>query len=399
VRRSRRRFWKSEADTDKQAAYATLYEVLVTLTKLLAPFVPFVTEHMYQNLVRSVETQAPLSVHHCDWPQADEAKAEPALLADMAAARAVVALGHAVRAGGNLKVRQPLGRVVVVAPPDQRERLQRHAALITDELLPENRTLGPKFGQLFPAVRKALAASDPPAAVLTLRAGQNLPLNLEGQMVELTPADVIITPQPKPGFAVRAEGEYVVALDTALTPELRAEGWAREIVRRVQDLRKTAGFEISDRIATYYMAAPELAGAMVTHADYIKNETLTVTLAEAAITKQAEASVLVAVRQPGGALIRQLSNATVMEDKVDGEAVTLALEKMAPEPKPKAKAASRKATAKKTPARKVPAKKPGAKKAAAKKPASAQPKAKAGVKKAAAKKRAALKARVKKPAK
>ncbi len=116
VRRSRRRFWKVEADADKQAAYATLYEVLVTLTKLLAPFMPFVTEEMYQNLVRSVDPTAPLSVHHCAWPVVDRgACADEALVAEMAAVRAVVALGHAVRAAANLKVRQPLGRVVVVA--------------------------------------------------------------------------------------------------------------------------------------------------------------------------------------------------------------------------------------------------------------------------------------------
>ncbi len=324
VRRSRRRFWKSEADADKQAAYATLYQVLVTLTKLLAPFVPFVTEQMYQNLVRSLDAQAPLSVHHCAWPQADPALVDTALLADMAAARAVVALGHAVRAGGNLKVRQPLGRVVVVAPPEQRERLQRNAALILEELnvkhlefaaneaelvsyklLPDNRLLGPKFGALFPQVRAALAAEDPQAAVLALRAGHGLALNVAGRAVALAPGEVLVTPLPRAGFAVKAEGDYVVALDTAITPELRAEGWAREIVRRVQDQRKNAGFDISDRIVTYYTATPLLAEAIATFADYIKGETLS--------------RELVGGPAPEGA--------AVVADTFDGEQIKLALVK------------------------------------------------------------------------
>jgi len=297
VRRSRRRFWKSEADADKRAAYATLYQVLVTLTKLLAPLVPFVTERMYQNLVRSVDRKAPRSVHHCDWPVVNPALLDEALLKEMSAARMVVTLGHAVRAAGNLKVRQPLGRVVVVAPPEQHERLLRNVALISDELnvkqlefaaneaelvtyrlMPDNRALGPRFGPLFPKVRAALTVVDPQAAVATLRSGRPLTLHLEDQEVKLLPGDVMVTPQPKSGFAVKAEGEYVVALDTAITPELRAEGWAREVVRRIQDLRKTAGFDIADRITTYYLPSEGVKQAIETYADYIKGETLSVRL-------------------------------------------------------------------------------------------------------------------------
>ena len=412
VRRSRRRFWKSEADADKQAAYATLYEVLVTLAKLLAPFTPFVTEQMYQNLVRSVDPEAPLSVHHCAWPKVDEAQADPALLAEMGAARAVVALGHAVRAAGNLKVRQPLGRVVVVAPPEQRDGLQRHAALVTDELnvkhleftvneaelvvyklLPDNRVLGPKFGLLFPKVRAALAAADPQSAVHVLRSGQNLALSVDGQTVELAPADVLINPQPRPGFAVKAEGDYVVALDTAVTPELRAEGWAREIVRRVQDLRKSAGFEISDRVITYYTATSSLAEAIAAYAEYLKGETLSLEL----------------VNGPAP------EGAAVQEDTFDGEQVKLGLVKAAVPATPapaKGKAPSKprrtaartvKAAPKKKAAAKPAAKKATAKKAAAKKPTDKKPVAKAkpkatAKKPAAARKPAAAKPRAKRPA-
>jgi len=351
VRRSRRRFWKSEADADKQAAYATLYEVLVTLTQLLAPFVPFITEHLYQNLVRSVNKRAPLSVHHCAWPEAAKvSKADRNLLAAMGAAKTVVTLGHAVRAAGNLKVRQPLGRVLVVAPAEHHAGLKRMAALVLEELnvkalvlveneadlvtyklMPDNRTLGPKFGALFPKVRAALAETDPQAAVLTLRAGKNLTLSVDGQPMALTAPEVIITPQPRPGFAVRAEGAYVVALDTAITPELKAEGLAREVVRRIQDLRKTAGFDIADRIATYYLPSDGLRQAIETHADYIKGETLTVEL--------------VIGNLPDGA--------AKAEDEFDGEKLALALVKVET---PKLKATKPKPAAKRKPVKAKPVK-------------------------------------------
>jgi len=324
VRRSRRRFWKSEADADKHAAYATLYEVLVTLTKLLAPFLPFLTEAMYQNLVRRVDARAPESVHHCDFPRVDTAKLDTALLAEMEAARKVVNLGHSVRAENNLKVRQPLARVLVVAPYEQRARLAQMATLIADELnvktlqlveqeaelvtyklLPNNRLLGPKFGAMFPQVRAALNALDPYSAVATLRAGKNLALDVNGQRVELAPNQVLITPQPRAGFAVKADGEYVVALDTNVTPELKAEGLAREFVRRVQDLRKSAEFDIADHIRVYYTATPTLANAIETHRAYIMGETL--------------ADELHASAAP--------ANAAVAQDAFDGEKVTVAIVK------------------------------------------------------------------------
>jgi isoleucyl-tRNA synthetase len=324
IRRSRRRFWKSEADADKNAAYATLYEVLVTLTKLLAPFVPFVTEVMYQNLVRSVDVNARESVHHCDFPRANASKLDTALLAEMDAARKVVNLGHCVRAQNNLKVRQPLGRVVVVAPQEQRARLAHMSVLITDELnvktmqliekeaelvtyklLPDNRLLGPKFGKAFPQLRAALNAADPYAAVATLRAGKNLALDVDGQCVELAPNEVLITPQPKPGFAVKADGDYVVALDTNVTAELKAEGLAREFVRRVQDLRKSADFDIADHIRVYYSATPTLVNSIEVHRAYIMGETL--------------AEEMSAGAAPAGAAL--------VEDAFDGEKVSVGIVK------------------------------------------------------------------------
>jgi isoleucyl-tRNA synthetase len=307
--------------------------------------VPFVTETLYQNLVRRVDSQAPLSVHHCAWPEMKLRAADAGLLADMAVARTVVNLGHATRASSNLKVRQPLGRAVVVVAPELRAALRRRLALVADELnvkqvelaaqeaelityklLPDNRLLGPRFGQLFPKVREALNKTEASAAVATLRSGKNLALMVDGQAVALAPNEVLINLQPRPGFAVAAEGGVVVALDTAVTPELRAEGLAREFVRRVQDLRKAAGFDISDRVATHFTASSDLAAAISQFASYIKSETLTLEL--------------VADAPPAGA--------ATSDDEFDGEQLSLGLVKatLTARPGVKSKAGAKRKVAK-----------------------------------------------------
>jgi len=310
VRRSRRRFWKSEADADKNAAYSTLYTVLTALTRLLAPLMPFVTEAMYQNLVRSTYLDAPESVHLADWLKGEPlTESDRTLLADMAAARQVVALGHALRAASGIKVRQPLGRALVVAESGQKAGVGRLTDIVADELnvravefaereqdlvsyklLPDNRVLGKKFGKQFPAVRAALGALEPYAAVHALRTGQSLTLSVDGQPVVLAPEEVLIQAQPREGFAVQSEGGVVVALDTRITPKLAAEGQAREIVRHIQTLRKDAGFELSDRIETSYQATGDVAQAIATWADYIKAETLSVALepSEAPVGEKSE---------------------------------------------------------------------------------------------------------------
>jgi isoleucyl-tRNA synthetase len=300
VRRGRRRFWAkagaSEAsDADKSAAYTTLYHVLVTLSKLLAPFTPFVTEVMYQNLVRSVDAEAPESVHHCDWPVSDAEllAANQDLLDQMALARQVVTLGHAARAQANVKVRQPLGAVVVFAPGQaddlaamrdlivdelnvkELEVAREAGELVTYKLLPLNKVLGPRFGRLFPQVRAALSAvADTTAAAAALEAGQSLTLDVDGQSVALTPDEVLVQTQAREGLAVLSEGGVTVALDTELTPGLVAEGLAREIVRRVQTLRKEADFQLDDRIVTTYETDDELSAVAVAWAAYIQAETL-----------------------------------------------------------------------------------------------------------------------------
>jgi isoleucyl-tRNA synthetase len=289
VRRSRRRFWKSEGDADKQAAYSTLYEVLVNLAKVLAPVLPFLSEALYQNLVRSVDTNAPESIHHCAYPRAVEFMIDRTLLNDVALSRAVVTLGHSIRSSSNLKVRQPLGKALVVVAHDQRRRVERtadiiadelnvksvelaedEAALVTYKLLPDNKKLGPKFGAKFPQVRSALQSADAFAVVHAVRSGQSVTV---GEF-ELAADEILITPQPREGFAIASEGGVVVALDTHVTPELKQEGQAREVVRRVQDLRKTAGFEISDHIVLTYQAEGEMQATIEQWGAYIKSETL-----------------------------------------------------------------------------------------------------------------------------
>ena len=297
VRRSRRRFWKSEQDADKESAYATLYEVLTTLARMLAPLVPFVTEAMYQNLVRSVDEEAPLSVHHTLWPQPDEAAVDDDLLARMALARQVVALGHSARNSQNVKLRQPLARALVHLEPGSETLDAELLALVQDELnvkevlfveeagdlvsyrlLPDNKVLGPRFGKRFPALRQALAALDPAQAARRVRAGLPLTVEVAGEEVELAPDEVLVQENPRAGLAVAAEKGVTVAVDVVITPELKAEGQAREVVRRIQNLRKEAGFDLADRIVTVYQAEGELAAAIEDWHDFIAAETLSVEL-------------------------------------------------------------------------------------------------------------------------
>jgi isoleucyl-tRNA synthetase len=326
VRRSRRRFWKSEQDADKNAAYTTLYRVLTTLCRLLAPIVPFVTEVMYQNLVRAVDSDSPESVHHTDWPQVDSAAVDEELLARMELVRQVVALGHSARSSKNVKLRQPLACALIHLESGAGELGDELLALVQDELnvkrvafvddasdlvtyrlLPDNKVLGPRFGKRFPAVRAALAAQDPLAAVRRLQADLPLQLEVEGEEVELAPEDVLVWEEPREGLAVASERDVTVGVDIVITPELAAEGLAREVVRRVQNLRKASGFNLDDRIVTTCYAEGELAEAIEAWRDFIAAETLSVELR---------------IGLPG-------EGATVTQDQVDGHPLQLSVCKMA----------------------------------------------------------------------
>jgi isoleucyl-tRNA synthetase len=298
VRRTKRRFWKSEHDADKNDAYATLYHVLVKFAKSLAPFIPFITEVMYQNLVRNVREEAHESIHHTAWPVVDESIVEVDLLEQMNLARKVASLGLSARKGANLKVRQPLGKALVQAGKavlrqelievvkdelnvKQFEFVERAEELVQYKALPDNKTLGPKFGRRFPQVRAALAQADPRKVAASVQAGVPFSLEVEGETVELAPETILVNTEPLPGLAVAAEKNLTVAVDATITPELKAEGLAREIVRRVQDMRKKAGFNIEDRITTCYQAQGELAQVFSKWGEYIKAETLTTQLLQA----------------------------------------------------------------------------------------------------------------------
>jgi isoleucyl-tRNA synthetase len=299
VRRSRRRFWKSEHDADKDAAYATLYEVLLTLCKVLAPFTPFVAEVMYQNLARSADKDACESIHHCDWPEADLETVDKDMLDGMALAMQVAALGRSARSTSNVKLRQPLARARVYAGQQATGLTESLAELVTDELnvkglefveqeadlveyeiglLPN--LLGPKHGKRFPLLRRAVAGQNPGALARRFQAGLSVTVELDdgGPDVELLPEEVEVRTHGREGYAVAEEKGIVVAVDVTLTPELTREGLARDLVRRIQTLRKEADYQLDDRIVTYYQADDELEAVIQEWRDYVQAETLSLEL-------------------------------------------------------------------------------------------------------------------------
>ena len=299
LRRSRRRFWaragaSRDSDADKNAAYATLYETLTTLIRLLAPFTPFITEVMYQNLERAVNPQAPESIHHCGWPQPAADKVDRALTAEMALVIRLASLGHAARSKANRKLRQPLSEAAfAVGGAEEGAIILMYADLLADELNvkhvrlldtvseavdfrlnPYPRQLGQKYGSRFPSIRTAILALDPAEAGSRLLAGEALRLRLEGETIKILPEEVEVRMEAHAGFEAAAEGPYVAALRTEITPELHAEGLAREFVRRVQEQRKASGLDVADRIHLAYHASPALQAALETHHDYVRSELL-----------------------------------------------------------------------------------------------------------------------------
>jgi isoleucyl-tRNA synthetase len=292
VRRSRRRFWKSEHDADKDSAYATLYHVLTTLIRVLAPITPFVTEVIYQNLVRGIDPDAPESGHHCDWPEADPAAIDLDLLEEMDLARRIASLGLSARGSANIKVRQPLARALVYVA-DETTLSDELTAIVVDELnvkaleyatdagelvsyklLPNLKLLGPRLGKQVPAIRQALEDADAAKLVVKIQAGEEITLKAGGETVELSSEEVLVQTEPAVGLAVAADKLITVGVDVVITDELAMEGLARELVRRVQNMRKDAGFEIADKITIYYQTEGALHRVFKGWADYIKTETL-----------------------------------------------------------------------------------------------------------------------------
>lgn len=309
IRRSRDRFWaENPQSADKEAAYHTLYEVLTTLARLIAPFMPFVAETLHARLVRS-QGSTRASVHLEEWPErqgfADELEdgEDLELIYGMNIVQRVVAFGRAARSAHNLKTRQPLASVTLaaastVAEKDFRPRVEHFADLIRDELnvkaihwaenradfvrqevRPNFRALGKRLGPLMPKVKAALEAADGDRLVETLEAEGAIELTIDGEPVRLDRDDLEVRLIEKEGLATAGDRELLVALDTALTPELEAEGLAREVVNRIQTARKEADLDYADRIRVRYRAGEELEAAIEAHRGWIAGETLAVELA------------------------------------------------------------------------------------------------------------------------
>ena len=299
IRRNRRRFWKPESDADKSAAYETLHEALVIVSKLLTPTLPFISEEMYQNLVRSLDGTAPASVHLTDYPLANTALIDKDLSRAMSAVLAVVKLGRAARSEANIKVRQPLPAILVHTPnPADAEAVVRLKDQIVDELnvkdvraltelgdvlaydvKPNLPLLGPKYGKQLGAIRGALGNMDADSIAANVNTGKNVSLSLkDGSIIELLPEEVIVSLRKKEGFAAAQSVEATVVLDTELTPELIAEGQARDVVRAIQDLRRQLELNIDDRIKVRYEVGGDMADAIASHRDWIATEVLATSL-------------------------------------------------------------------------------------------------------------------------
>ena len=298
VRLSRRRFWKSEDDSDKQAAYATLYDCLLTVSKLLAPSMPFVADALYRNLALSIDPDAPESVHLVDWPRFDAEAIDETLNREMGLVKKMVSLGHKARQSAQMKVRQPLSTAAFWAGSRAEiDLIARYAHLISEELNVKNvrsldsvneaiayslhplpKQLGQKYGKRFPAIREALLGLSTTETARALLSEQSVTVYLEAESVEIFPDEVEVRLIAKEGFAVAEESGFVAALVTEITPELAREGLVREFVRRLQELRKSSGFEISDRIHITYSASERLKQAIEEQRAYVMTETLALSL-------------------------------------------------------------------------------------------------------------------------
>ncbi len=290
VRRSRERFWGKEMNQDKINAYMTLYTALTTLVKLAAPMVPFITESIYRNLVCSVDSSAPISVHLCDFPVANEAYIDAELEAEMELVLEIVVLGRAARNASNIKNRQPIGNMYVKADRQLDDFFKEIVAselnlkavsfkedmeeYLSYSFKPQFKVLGPKVGKKIGEVKAALAAINGHAAKAELESTGKLKLSLKSGEVELAPEDVDITMSQTEGFATQRYGNVTIALETTLSQELIEEGFVREIISKLQTMRKENGFEVVDHIAVYAAGNDKLTDIMSRNEDILKKVVL-----------------------------------------------------------------------------------------------------------------------------
>jgi len=295
VRRSRRRFWKSEEDKDKISAYLTLYECLLTVVKLCAPYIPFISEDIYKNLTGSIGKGVE-SVHLEDYPQADESLIDEKLSFDMNTARKVVGLGRAVRSKINIKTRQPVEKVVVYYEEDKgkKDAIDHFKGIILSELnakdieiadnldslveydiKPNLALVGKKYGPMIPGIKKALSQGEPASIAARVRGGKDIELDAGEEKITLKPEELLVDIKDKEGIAAETDGMLTVGLSTDIPEELLWEGFTRELVHHIQNLRKEAGFEIENTIDTAVEAPEDKMKIIDKFADYIKKETLT----------------------------------------------------------------------------------------------------------------------------
>lgn len=296
VRRSRERFWGSEETDDKISAYKTLYEVLVGLTKLIAPFVPFISETMYQNLVRSLNKNAPESVHFCSYPESDASFIQTELNQGMDKVLEIVDLGRVCRSACNVKNRQPLSKLIVCTATklhlDQElqqlvleelnvealEILHNADAYVSYSLKPQLKTLGPKYGKLINDIRTYLANANAGEIVAKVRNGETFTFTVQGQNVTLSKDDILIQLENKEGYASSTNGTTTVVLDTTLTQDLLEKGFVNEFVSKVQNLRKESGLEVTNHILLTVQGDEHLVSVAMKYADIIQKSTLADTL-------------------------------------------------------------------------------------------------------------------------
>ena len=318
VRRCRERFWGKYLTPDKEAAYMTLYTVLRTMALISAPFTPFMSETMYQNMVRTVDKSAPESIHLCDWPKKDESFIDPELEANMAAVLDIVVLGRSARNAANIKNRQPVASMYVQgkALPDM------YVSIIADELnvkevkfvddassfisyrvKPQLKTLGPRYGKLLPKINQYLAGEGVGNAVVAAHnRGESYKFDIDGTEISLAAEDVLVSTEENAGFVTVTEHDLSVVLDTNLTPELIEEGFVREIVSKVQTMRKEAGFEVTDHIVLSHHGNSLIEGIFARHGAEIAADTLADSI------------------KPG-------ASGYVKDWEINGESVTLGVEK------------------------------------------------------------------------
>ena len=290
VRRNRGRYWSQELTNDKIGAYVTLYRVLTTLIKVAAPFVPFITENIYQNLVAGLDENAPESIHLCAWPQVNENAINKDLEKEMDLAYTIVKLGRSARNGANIKNRQPLSKMLISTD----SLPEYYGDIITDELnikevsfgadlskyvnfeiKPNLPVLGRAYGKMIPGIRREIAARNQMELAQAIQNGETVTINVDGTEIELNKENLLVTMQGLEGYAFAGEGSIGVVLDTNISEELREEGHVREMISKIQNMRKDSGFEVADKIKLYVAGNEMLEAVINKFADTIKKETLT----------------------------------------------------------------------------------------------------------------------------